>query len=175
MREGAGGVKWGDRPAQGIACVSSSYATIAHLSANRHSLRMSAASRTKLFLSYAITATALLLAGCTKAQQQVAGRHFNVPSANLIPKSDYPFFLPKSQDQSFIFILNPEAELRQRTSVLVQERVAVCERATEKDMYRGRSAARKRSNGKTMVGLRRGMKPSGPTAQKPFRAQTRNL
>lgn len=71
----------------------------------------------------------LLLAGCADAPQQVAGHEFDVPSAHLIAKSDYPFFLPKSQDDGFVFILNPEVELRQRTSVLVQEREAVCTRA----------------------------------------------
>jgi hypothetical protein len=62
-------------------------------------------------------------------QQQVAGHLYDVPSANLISKSAYPFFLPESQDDGFIFILNPDAELRQQRTVLVQGRQAVCTRA----------------------------------------------
>lgn len=90
---------------------------------------MTAARRTLSALSYAVGTTAMLLAGCANAHQLVAGHRFNVPSANLIPKSDYPFFLPKSQDEGFIFILNPQAELRQQRTVLVQGREAVCARA----------------------------------------------
>jgi hypothetical protein len=89
---------------------------------------MTAARRTLSPFSFAVGATALLLAGCADAQQQVAGHLYDVPSANLISKSAYPFFLPKSQDGEFIFILNPEAELRQQRTVLVQEREAVCAR-----------------------------------------------
>lgn len=90
---------------------------------------MTAARRTLSPFSFVVGAAALLLAGCADAQQQVAGHLYNVPTANLISKSSYPFFLPKSQDDGFIFILNPEAELRQQRSVLVQEREAVCARA----------------------------------------------
>ncbi|GEM_PF-4029357 len=89
---------------------------------------MSAAPRTLLALSIAVSATALLLS-CAKAQQQVANHRYDVPFANLISKSDYPFFLPKSEDDGFIFILNPQADLRERRSVLVQERESVCIRA----------------------------------------------
>ena len=102
---------------------------IADITPNRHSLRMPAVRRTQSLLSYTVRATALLLAGCANAQQTVAGHRFDVPSANLISRSDYPFFLPETQDEGFIFILNPEAELRQRRTVLVQEREAVCARA----------------------------------------------
>jgi hypothetical protein len=90
---------------------------------------MSVARQTLSLGIYAAATTVLLLAGCANAQQRVAGHRFNVPAANLIPKSDYPFLLPKSQDEGFIFILNPQAELRQRRSVLVQERETVCARA----------------------------------------------
>lgn len=90
---------------------------------------MTAARRTLSPFSFAAGATVLLVAGCADAQQQVAGHFYHVPSANLVSKSAYPFFLPKSQDDGFIFILNPEAELRQQRTVLVQEREAVCARA----------------------------------------------
>lgn len=76
-----------------------------------------------------IGTTALTLSGCTNAQQDVASHHFEVPDANLVAKSDYPFFLPKSGDDGFIFILNPTAELRQQRTVLVQSRNEVCARA----------------------------------------------
>lgn len=90
---------------------------------------MTAARRTFSAFSCAVGTTALLLAGCTNAQQQVAGHRFNVPAANLISKGDYPFFLPMSQDEGFIFILNPQAEARKKRTVLVQGREAVCARA----------------------------------------------
>ncbi len=90
---------------------------------------MPAARRTQSIFIHVVWSTALLLAGCENGQQQVAGHRFDVPSANLFSKSDYPFFLPKSQDEGFIFVLNPEAKLRQQKSVLVEERVAVCTRA----------------------------------------------
>jgi hypothetical protein len=75
---------------------------------------MTAARRTFSAFSCAVGTTALLLAGCANAQQQVAGHRFNVPAANLISKGDYPFFLPMSQDEGFIFILNPQAEARKK-------------------------------------------------------------
>lgn len=90
---------------------------------------MSAARRALSSCGYIGAITVLLLSGCADAQQQqVAGHRFNVPAASLISKSDYPFFLPKSQDEGFIFVLNPHAELRQRRTVLVQEKEAVCAR-----------------------------------------------
>jgi len=96
---------------------------------NRHSLRMSATRRTQSSFICLAGATALLLSGCANAKQQVAGHRFEVPSVNLVPESDYPFFFPKAHDEGFIFILNPGAELRQRRAVLVQERKTVCARA----------------------------------------------
>lgn len=104
---------------------------IAKVDANRHCLSMSAA-RTLSAFRIAFGTTAFLLSGCANAEQQVAGHQYDVSSAHLIPKSDYPFFLPKSQDEGFIFVLNPEAELPQQRSVLVQNRVTVCERANGK-------------------------------------------
>lgn len=102
---------------------------IADVRTNRHYSRMSAARRALSSCICIGATTVLLLAGCANAQQQVAGHRFNVPAANLIPKSDDPFFLPKSQDAGFIFILNPQAELRQQRTVLVQGREAVCAQA----------------------------------------------
>jgi hypothetical protein len=90
---------------------------------------MSAAPNTLSAFNSAVGATALLLGGCANAEQQVGGHRYNVPPANLIAKSDYPFFLPKSDDEGFIFILNPQAELRQQRSVLIQNRESVCIRA----------------------------------------------
>ena len=90
---------------------------------------MSTATRTLSAFWIAVSATALLIGGCANAQQQVAGHRYDVPPANLVPKSDYPFFLPKSQNEGFIFDLNPEAKLRQQRSVLVQSRADVCARA----------------------------------------------
>jgi hypothetical protein len=91
---------------------------------------MSATRRTQSSFICLAVATALLLAGCANAKQQVAGHRFEVPSVNLVPESYYPFFLPKAQDEGFIFILNPGAEEGQRRRVLVQEREAVCARAS---------------------------------------------
>lgn len=102
---------------------------IAHVHCNRHWFGMSAARRTLSAFGVAFGATALTLGGCANAQQQVAGHRYNVPPANLIPQSDYPFFLPKPEDEGFIFILNPQAELRQQRSVLVEDRESVCIRA----------------------------------------------
>lgn len=79
--------------------------------------------------SFLVGATALFLAGCTDGQQQVAGHRYDVPVANLIAANSNPFFLPKSKDDGFIFILNPQAALRQQRTVLVQDREGVCRRA----------------------------------------------
>lgn len=54
---------------------------------------------------------------------------FRVPSENLVPESDRPFFLPPSQEDGFIFELNPTAPLVEQGSVLVQERGVICDRA----------------------------------------------
>ncbi len=102
---------------------------LAAVGTKRYCLGMSAASRPLSTLTIAVGATALFLSGCANAQQQVASHLYDVPPANLVPKSDYPFFLPKSEDEGFIFNLNPEAELRQQRSVLVQNRESVCTRA----------------------------------------------
>ncbi|MEO1967746.1 MAG: hypothetical protein ABGW87_03400 [Sphingomonadaceae bacterium] len=86
--------------------------------------------RQQLLLVWSVIgATVLTLSGCANAQQDVASHHFEVPKANLIAESDYPFFLPKSGDDGFIFILNPTAELRRQSSVLVQSRDKACARA----------------------------------------------
>lgn len=90
---------------------------------------MSAVRRKLPSFQIAISAAALVLSGCVNAQQHVAGHLFEVPEANLIPRSDYPFFLPSSDEDRFIFILNPSAELRQQRSVLVEARNDLCRRA----------------------------------------------
>lgn len=90
---------------------------------------MSATSHTLPAFRLTFGAMALLLSGCANAPEKVAGHQFDVPDVNLIPKSDYPFFLPKSEDEAFIFILNPGAELRQQRTVLVQGRDELCARA----------------------------------------------
>jgi hypothetical protein len=90
---------------------------------------MRAACRTLPAFGFAFCATALLLAGCGNAQEQVADHRFDVPDANLIPTSAYPFFLRRSKDAGFIFYLNPQAELGQRRTVLVESRDSICTRA----------------------------------------------
>ena len=70
--------------------------------------------------------TALLLSSCANGQQEVAGHRYNVPEANLVPTSAYPFFLPKTKGNAFIFYLNPQAEIHERRTVLVEERGEVC-------------------------------------------------
>ena len=73
-------------------------------------------------------ALALILVGCSDAQR--VGKHeFLVDDANLVPKSSYPFFLPRSEDDGFIFILNPDAARTEQRSVLVEERDKICDRA----------------------------------------------
>lgn len=90
---------------------------------------MSARCRTQKAFRLSVGVTALFLCGCANAQQQVGEHLYDVPEANLIPQSGYPFFLPKSESDGFIFILNPDAGTRQKRSVLVQDREEVCERA----------------------------------------------
>ena len=90
---------------------------------------MSVACQRLTAIRVAVSATVLFLCGCANAQQQVAGHHYDVPPSNLVATSDYPFFLPKFDDDGFIFILNPDAHLRQQRSVLVESRDAVCARA----------------------------------------------
>ena len=102
---------------------------VADISPNRHNLGMIDTRRKLSVINCAIGATALLLAGCANAHQRVAGHKFDVPSTNLISKSDYPFFLPKSKDEGFTFIVNPETDLRQQKSVSVQSLKTVCARA----------------------------------------------
>ena len=102
---------------------------IAGVPANPHCLGMRVAYRTLPAFSFAFCATALLIGGCANAQQQIAGHRYNVPDANLIPTSAYPFFLSRSKDAGFIFYLNPQAKLGQRRTVLVEEQETVCTRA----------------------------------------------
>lgn len=90
---------------------------------------MSAARPRLSAFSVVVGATALLSASCTNGQQQVSGHRYDVPVANLIPDSSYPFFLPRPTDDGFIFILNPKADLRQQRTVLVEDRATVCRRA----------------------------------------------
>lgn len=90
---------------------------------------MSAARQKSLAVSLAVGATALLLASCTNEQQRVSGHRYNVPVANLVPRSSTPFFLPKPKDEEFIFILNPADDLRQHILVLVEDRTELCRRA----------------------------------------------
>lgn len=90
---------------------------------------MGAARQKSSAFSFAVGAMALLLASCTNGQQQVSGHRYDVPVANLIPGSSFPFFLPKPKNEGFIFILNPEDDLRQRILVAVEGRTEVCRRA----------------------------------------------
>ncbi len=102
---------------------------IADAQGKRHRFDMIAEFKLWPYSCLAISATALILSGCANPQQQVAGHQYEVPDANLISKSDYPFFLPESENEAFIFILNPEAELREQRTVLVEGRDDVCARA----------------------------------------------
>lgn len=79
--------------------------------------------------SFAIGATALLLAGCNNGHKKVSSHRYDVPVANIISGSSFPFFLPKIKDEGFIFILNPEDDIRQRIFVTVEGRSEVCRRA----------------------------------------------
>jgi len=90
---------------------------------------MSAARQRPSVFSFVVGATALLLASCTNGQQQVSDHRYDVPVANLIAESSYPFFLPRSKGDGFIFVLNPTAELQEQTTVLVQDREEVCRQA----------------------------------------------
>ena len=75
---------------------------------------------------FALGVTALLMSSCANVQHEVAGHRYNVPEASLIPTSAYPFFLPKTRGNAFIFYLNPQAEIRERRTVLVEGREEVC-------------------------------------------------
>ncbi len=83
----------------------------------------------KTLSAIGLVASMLPVSGCAQGREQVAGHQYDVPAANLIPKSSYPFFLPRSEGNEFIFVLNPQAELRERRNVLVQDRKQVCARA----------------------------------------------
>ena len=67
--------------------------------------------------------------------QKVGSHRFYVPSDNLISKGSYPFFLPQSDEEEFIFILNPLEPFTEQHSVLVQELANICERAKGSDAY----------------------------------------
>lgn len=107
----------------------SGHDTIADLPYRRHPLGMRAGHRKLAAFLLTAGATVLALCGCANEQQRVAGHYYEVPDANLIPLNAYPFFLPKSEIEGFIFVLNPDAELRQQRSALVQDRERLCARA----------------------------------------------
>ncbi|MFM6931201.1 MAG: hypothetical protein ACKOUT_03030 [Novosphingobium sp.] len=71
---------------------------------------------------------ALLIGGCSDGQR-IGKYRYDVPTSYLVPNSSYPFFLPRSDDDGFIFILNPNARLPEQNSVLVEDRNSVCTRA----------------------------------------------
>jgi hypothetical protein len=138
---------------------------VADIHGYRHCIGMSAARRTLSAFSVAVGAAALTLGGCANAQQQVAGHRYNVPRANLIPKSDYPFFLPKSEEEGFIFILNPQARPRQQRRVLVQDREGVCRRANGGGYVSRTICGAQRVEWKDTDGEGRVTIRGGPTAQ----------
>lgn len=102
---------------------------VADFPENRYYWVMRAARQKSPALIFAVGATAMLLVSCTNGQQQISGHRYDVPVANLIPGSSFPFFLPKPKDEGFIFVLNPETDLRQQIIVLVEGREDVCRRA----------------------------------------------
>ncbi|MGU3455652.1 hypothetical protein ACLBV5_05000 [Brevundimonas sp. M1A4_2e] len=102
---------------------------VADFSENRYYWAMGAARQKSSAFSFAVGATALLLVSCTNGQHQVSGHRYDVPVAYLIPGSSFPFFLPEPKDEGFLFILNPEADLRRRILVVVEGRAEVCRRA----------------------------------------------
>jgi hypothetical protein len=74
--------------------------------------------------------------GCTRGKGAQAGTHrFAVPENYLIPKSDRPFFLPRSDNDGFTFILNPKAALPQQVLVGVDTKSNVCRRAAGTKAY----------------------------------------
>lgn len=84
--------------------------------------------------TFAFTTAAFLLVGCSD-MQQVGSHRYRVPAENLVSKSSYPFFLPPSSDDGFIFILNPGALLTEQHSVLVQERSTICSKAKGREVH----------------------------------------
>jgi hypothetical protein len=90
---------------------------------------MSAVLKKRPVFCVAVGATALLLAGCGSAHQTVAGHRYNVPPSNMIFENHIPFFRPESENDGFIFVLNPEAEPSQQRTVVVEDLDGVCRRS----------------------------------------------
>jgi hypothetical protein len=74
--------------------------------------------------------------GCAKSKAEQAGSHrFAVPEDYRIPESDRPFFLPRSENDGFTFILNPTAALPQQILVGVDTKANICGRAAGTKAY----------------------------------------
>jgi hypothetical protein len=87
-----------------------------------------------------VLAIGMATAGCDGVQ--IVGDHrYAVPSTYLIPRSDYPFFLPRSKkNDGFIFDLDPNAAPPKRHSVVVEDRASICATARGTAAYIARSA-----------------------------------
>ena len=67
---------------------------------------------------------------CKQGRAEQAGRHrFAVPEDYRVSESDRPFFLPRSDNDGFSFILNPAAALAQQILVGVDTKANICRRA----------------------------------------------
>lgn len=120
----------------------------------------------------AVGATAFTLSGCANAQQQVAGHRYSVPHANLIPKSDYPIFLPKSEARVSSSSSTLKRDHASRELFWFKTERVFADEPMEAAMFPGLFAVRRRSSGRVRVGARQAMIHSGLTVQTRLRQPT---
>jgi hypothetical protein len=83
-----------------------------------------------------VLAFCLATSGCTRTQAEAAGSlRFAVPERNRVSESDRPFFLPRSEDNGFTFVLNPTTSLRHQILVGVDTKANICRRAAGTRTY----------------------------------------
>lgn len=83
---------------------------------------------------FALVIATLLLASCSDIQR-VGIHQYRVPADSLISQDSFPFFLPRSTADGFIFILNPDAARTEQRNILVQRRDTICARAKGRQAY----------------------------------------
>lgn len=82
----------------------------------------------------AASALPLAVIGC--GPRDLVGTHsFDVPEAHAVPQSAWPFWLPRSDEQGFLFTLNPRAAPPDQVIVGVSSREDVCRRAAASAAY----------------------------------------
>jgi len=73
---------------------------------------------------------------CAQSKTEQAGGHrYAVADGHAVTEGDWPFFLPRSEEDGFTFVLNPKAALPHQILVGVDTKANVCRRAAGTKAY----------------------------------------